>query len=58
MTVRALRGERTITIALAAADGGTDVLAGHDRLPRGLSIADDEAGWREALAALVEAARV
>jgi hypothetical protein len=53
-----LRGERTITIALAAADGGTDVLAGHDRLPRGLSIADDEAGWREALAALVEAARV
>src|SRR5215218_380304 len=54
----ALRGEMTITIALAAADGGTDVLAVHDRLPPGLSAADNEAGWREALAqlaALVEA---
>jgi hypothetical protein len=29
----ALRGEMTITITLADADGGTDVLAVHDRLP-------------------------
>src|SRR5262249_4728446 len=54
----ALRGEMTITIALADADGGTDVLAVHDGLPRGLSTADNEAGWRSSLAklaALVEA---
>ena len=54
----ALRGEMTITITLTDADGGTDVLAVHDGLPPGLSTADNEAGWREALArlaALVEA---
>jgi uncharacterized protein YndB with AHSA1/START domain len=54
----AMRGEMTITIALADADGGTSILAVHDRLPRGLSPADNEVGWREALeklAALVEA---
>lgn len=53
-----LRGEMTITITLADADGGTDILAVHDRLPRGLSTADNEAGWRSSLAklaALVEA---
>ena len=48
----ALRGEMTITISLADADGGTEVLAVHDRLPPGLSIADNESGWREALAKL------
>ena len=54
----ALRGEMTIRISLAEADGGTEVLAVHDRLPPGLSAADNEVGWREALAklaALVEA---
>jgi uncharacterized protein YndB with AHSA1/START domain len=54
----ALRGEMTITIALADADGGTDVLTVHDGLPRGLPTADNEAGWRSSLAklaALVEA---
>jgi uncharacterized protein YndB with AHSA1/START domain len=54
----ALRGEMTITITLGDADGGTDVLAVHDGLPRGVPAADNEAGWREALAklaALVEA---
>ena len=55
----ALRGEMTITIALADADGGgTDVLAVHDGLPPGLSTADNETGWRMSLgklAALVEA---
>ena len=48
----ALRGEMTITIALADADGGTDILAVHDGLPRGLSPADNEAGWRMSLAKL------
>ncbi|MFL5084430.1 MAG: SRPBCC family protein, partial [Xanthobacteraceae bacterium] len=54
----ALRGEMTITIALADANGGTDITAVHDGLPRGLSTADNEAGWRSSLAklaALVEA---
>src|SRR5229473_1433731 len=54
----ALRGEMTITIALADADGGTDVLAVHDGLPRGVPTADNDAGWRSSLAklaALVEA---
>jgi hypothetical protein len=54
----ALRGEMTITYTLADADGGTDVLAVHDGLPRGLSPADNEVGWRMSLAklaALVEA---
>jgi uncharacterized protein YndB with AHSA1/START domain len=46
----ALQGEMTITIALAAADGGTDILAVHDGLPPGLSAADNEAGWKSSLA--------
>jgi uncharacterized protein YndB with AHSA1/START domain len=48
----ALRGEMTITITLADAGGGTDLLAVHDGLPPGLSTADNEAGWRESLAKL------
>ena len=54
----ALRGEMTITITLADADDGTDLLAVHESLPPGLSSADNEAGWRSSLgklAALVEA---
>ena len=54
----ALQGEMTITTTLADADGGTDVVAVHDGLPPGVPPADNEAGWREALAklaALVEA---
>jgi uncharacterized protein YndB with AHSA1/START domain len=48
----ALRGEMIITITLADADGGTEVLAVHDGLPRGLSRADNEAGWQSSLAKL------
>jgi uncharacterized protein YndB with AHSA1/START domain len=54
----ALHGEMTITISLADADGGTDVLAVHDGLPRGVPTAENAAGWRSSLAklaALVEA---
>jgi uncharacterized protein YndB with AHSA1/START domain len=54
----ALRGEMTITYALADANGGTNVSAVHDGLPSGLSTADNEVGWRMSLAklaALVEA---
>jgi uncharacterized protein YndB with AHSA1/START domain len=54
----ALRGEMTTTITLADADGGTRLFAVHDGLPPGLPPADNETGWRMALAklaALVEA---
>ena len=54
----ALRGEMTITITLADSGGGTNLLAVHDGLPPGVSSADNETGWRMALAkltALVEA---
>src|SRR5262245_27014497 len=53
----AWRGEMTITIVLADADGGTDLLAVHEGLPPGLSQADNEIGWQmalEKLATLVE----
>jgi uncharacterized protein YndB with AHSA1/START domain len=48
----ALRGGMTSTITLADAEGGTELLAVHDALPPGLSTADNELGWREALAKL------
>jgi len=48
----ARRGEMTITITLADACGGTELTAVHDGRPPGLSPADVEAGWREALARL------
>jgi hypothetical protein len=57
----ALPGEMTITYPLADADGGTDVIAVHDGLPRGLSTAENEVGWQMSLAklaALVEAGGV
>jgi hypothetical protein len=50
----------TLTISLADADGGTELAAVHDGVPPGVSPADNEAGWREALArlaALVEPPR-
>ena len=48
----AMQGEMTITIALSDRDGGTDLLAVHDGLPAGVSPADNETGWRMALAKL------
>jgi uncharacterized protein YndB with AHSA1/START domain len=48
----ALRGEMTITIRLSDADGATELAAEHDGLPAGVSQADNELGWREALARL------
>jgi uncharacterized protein YndB with AHSA1/START domain len=53
-----LRGEMTITYDLVEAGGGTEIRAVHDRLPPGVSEADNELGWRISLgklAALVEA---
>jgi len=54
----AMQGEMTITIDLADADGGTDVIAVHDGLPPGVAPADNDMGWRLSLgklAALLEA---
>jgi uncharacterized protein YndB with AHSA1/START domain len=54
----AMQGEMTITTTLTDADGGTEILAVHDGLPRGVSPTDNELGWRLSLAklaALVEA---
>jgi uncharacterized protein YndB with AHSA1/START domain len=48
----ALRGEMTITITLADAAGGTDLVAVHDGLAPGLPPADNETGWRMSLAKL------
>ena len=53
----AMQGEMTIAMALADADGGTELVAVHDGLPPGIAAADNEAGWRDSLrtlAALVE----
>ena len=48
-----MRGEMTSTITLTdAADGGTDLVAVHDGLPPGVALADNETGWRMALAKL------
>lgn len=48
----ALQGEMTITVTLTEAEGGTDLVAVHDGLPSGVSMADNETGWAEALARL------
>lgn len=50
----AMRGEMMTTITLSDADGGTELVAVHNRLPEGISPADNELGWREALARLAE----
>lgn len=47
-----LKGEMTISFLLSEADGGTDLLASHEDLPSGLSPADNEGGWKMALAKL------
>jgi hypothetical protein len=47
----------TIQTTLVDADGGTDVIVVHERIPDGVSAADNELGTRMALdnlAALVE----
>jgi uncharacterized protein YndB with AHSA1/START domain len=47
-----MKGEMTITITLADAEGGTDLCAVHDGLPPGVPGADNETGWNMALAKL------
>jgi uncharacterized protein YndB with AHSA1/START domain len=48
----AMCGEMTITITLADAGTGTDLVAVHDDLPSGVALADNAAGWDESLARL------
>ncbi len=47
-----MRGEMTVTFTLTDSQGGTRVDAVHDDLPPGLSLADNELGWRMSLAKL------
>jgi hypothetical protein len=42
----ALRGEMKVTITLRDAEGGTEVVGMHEGVPDGVSIADNELGWR------------
>jgi hypothetical protein len=57
-----MQGEMTIAYALSdATNGGTELLAVHDRVPPGIAPADNELGWRlslDKLAALVESAAI
>jgi uncharacterized protein YndB with AHSA1/START domain len=49
----AMQGEMIITYTLSdAVDGGTELLAVHDRVPPGIAPADNELGWRLSLAKL------
>jgi len=52
----ALRGEMTSTITLTDAEDGTDLVAVHDDLPPGVSLADNKTGWKMALAKLADLA--
>ncbi len=52
-----MQGEMTITYRLADAGGDTDLVGVHENLPPGVSVADNELGWRmsiDKLAHLVE----
>jgi uncharacterized protein YndB with AHSA1/START domain len=54
----AMQGEMVVTFSLRDADGGTEVIGSHEDLPAGVSLVDNETGWRMSLgklAALVEA---
>ena len=55
-----MRGEMTVTLTLADAGAGTELVAVHDGVPPGVRPADNETGWRmslDRLAALVEGRR-
>jgi uncharacterized protein YndB with AHSA1/START domain len=45
----AMGGEMTITYVLADDGDGTDLVGVHEHLPRGVSAADNELGWRMSL---------
>lgn len=49
-----MRGAMTITTTLRDVDGGTEITGMHEGLPPGVAPADNETGWREALARLAE----
>jgi uncharacterized protein YndB with AHSA1/START domain len=50
----AMQGEMTISITLADAGGGTQLVAVHVHLPPGLSPANNETGWRMSLGKLAK----
>lgn len=52
-----MQGVMTISIALADAEGGTELVATHEDVPVGVSLTDNETGWRMALDKLEVLAR-
>ncbi len=48
----AMQGAMTITFSLSDAQGGTELRSVHENVPRGISPAENEAGWRMSLAKL------
>ena len=49
-----MAGEMTITYVLSDANSGTDLVGVHENLPPGVSLADNELGWRMSLDKLAE----
>lgn len=47
-------GEMTSTVQLIDKDGGTELSAVHEGLPKGVKPEDNEQGWREALTRLAD----
>lgn len=45
----AMQGEMRITTTLADVEGGTELVAKHEGLPPGVSLADNELGWTDSL---------
>ncbi len=50
----ALAGQMTSTIRLSDAEGGTLLVATHDNVPPGVSLADNETGWNMSIDRLAE----
>lgn len=49
-----MQGIMTITYRLSESDGGTNLTIIHDNLPIGISLSDNEIGWKMALDSLVK----
>lgn len=54
----AMAGVMTITYTLTDTDGGTYLVGVHENLPPGVSLADNELGWRMSLDKLVNLVEV
>lgn len=48
----AMQGDMTVTFTLTDVAGGTEIVGVHDHIPPGVSLEDNELGWRMSLAKL------